>query len=289
MPITFAEARTEKACAAAILKADDAERTLTHLITRRVVDRDGDVVEPRGGRLDNYRKNPVVLLGHYGDMPIGRNLSLEASDEDIVAVTQFAGMEQAHEEAETVYRLYRDGFMRAWSIGFRGLIIGREPVLPGQKGVTFLEWELYEYSAVPIPSNPDALSRMVKAYTLPEGATEADLLNAVRKNRKVFFDVGAVMAKAAELEDVKTRLFRELCRVDAERDLPIKKAEAIHTVTKDMMDRMEECQGHLKSAMAIVDDVMGQMGEEMQAPAAEVKSESFLAAVRDAFREALSR
>lgn len=196
MAITFAEARTEKAYAAAILKADDAERTITHLITRRIVDRDGDVVEPRGGQFDNFRKNPVVLLGHFSDLPIGRNLSLEPSDEDIVAVTQFAGLDQANAEAETVYRLYRDGFMRAWSIGFRGLVIGREPVLPGQKGVTFLEWELYEYSAVPIPSNADALSRMVKAYTLPEGATEADLLDAVRKDRRVFFDMGAALGRS---------------------------------------------------------------------------------------------
>ena len=178
----------------AIRQANDAERTIEHVITARSVDRDGDVVEPKGVRTDNFRKNPVVLLGHSSwGFPVARNLALDVTDQDITALTQFAGTDQAHAEAETAYRLARDGFMKAWSIGFMPVTWSEDNALPGQDGWWFKETELYEYSLVAIPSNPDALSRMAKGFGLPAGATEKDLVDAVKKDRARYFDIGAAL------------------------------------------------------------------------------------------------
>jgi HK97 family phage prohead protease len=181
-----------------ILKADDSKRTIEHIITKRVVDRAGDVVEPRGGRFDAYKKNPVVLFGHDSwNFPVGRNLSLTPSDTEIAAVTQFAGLDQAHPEAETAYRLARDGFLKAWSIGFMPITWSEDKALPHQDGWWFKEWELYEYSLVPIPANPDAVTSFAKAYGLPIGATERDLLDHIKKDRQPYWDVAASLTRAA--------------------------------------------------------------------------------------------
>lgn len=183
-----------------VRQANDERRTIEHVITRRLVDRDGDVVEPGGARIENYRKNPVVLFGHFSfGFPIGQNLELAISREEIVAVTQFAGLDQASEEAERAYRLARDGFLRAWSIGFMPITWSEDRAFPEQTGWWFKEWELMEYSLVALPSNPAALSRMAKAYGLPPGATELDLADAVRRDRQPYWDIAASLATAKTL------------------------------------------------------------------------------------------
>lgn len=178
----------------AVKRSDDAKRMIEHVITARTVDRDGDVVEPKGIRTENFRKNPVVLLGHSSwGFPVGRCLGLAVTADEIVAQTEFAGLDQAAPEAETAYRLARDGFMNAWSIGFMPITWSEDKALPTQDGWWFKETELYEYSLVAIPSNPEALSRFAKGLALPNGASEADFLDAVKKDRKRYFDVGAAL------------------------------------------------------------------------------------------------
>lgn len=181
-----------------IRSVNDQARTIEHVITARVVDRDGDVIEPRGVRSENFMKNPVTLFGHDSwSFPIGRCLSLDVSSDKIIAVTQFAGLDQASPEAEQAYRLNRDGFLRAWSIGFMPITWSEDKALPGQDGWWFKESELYEYSNVCIPSNPEALSRFAKAYGLPSGATEKDLAQAISTTRTPYWDIAASLIVAA--------------------------------------------------------------------------------------------
>ena len=65
---------------------DDA--TITMVLTRRVVDRDSEVIEPKGGRFENFAKNPVFLWAHmYREPSIGKVMmdTMERSDEEIAA------------------------------------------------------------------------------------------------------------------------------------------------------------------------------------------------------------
>lgn len=51
----------------------DVNRTFTFTISSATVDRMGDSVAVEGWKLDNYKRNPVVLWGHDGSMlPVGR-------------------------------------------------------------------------------------------------------------------------------------------------------------------------------------------------------------------------
>jgi len=134
------------------------ERALTVVITTRTVDRDGEVIDPKGAELSNYEKNPVVLWAHdYKSPPIGRCLWLRQTKDNIKAKVQFAETQFADE----IYRLYKDGYLRAWSIGFipKEWEDGDGEKTPKR---TYKKWELLEFSAVPVPANPEALTLAVQ-------------------------------------------------------------------------------------------------------------------------------
>ena len=120
------------------------------------VDRHGDTVAPAGWRLDAYRDNPVVLWAHdYGEPAIGRAEAVWSDGRALRARLEFAPTEFAGQ----VERLYRQGYQRGVSVGFRPLRFEerRDPVNGAFLGIRFLEQELLEISAVPVPANGGAL------------------------------------------------------------------------------------------------------------------------------------
>ncbi|MGB9697300.1 MAG: HK97 family phage prohead protease [Ignavibacteria bacterium] len=140
---------------------DDEKMTLTHFITTVTPDRYGEIVNPYGMDSRNFRKNPVVLFGHNASkMVIGKNLSLRIDDFGVKATTQFADTEVGRE----IYRLNRDGFLNAWSIGFipKKVIHRGEKKNDSESFTVIEEWELIEYSSVVIPANPDSLNLLLK-------------------------------------------------------------------------------------------------------------------------------
>src|SRR5262249_5893495 len=168
---------------------DDKRRVLRHRISAQIVDRDGDVVVSSGGQVKAFLEhNPVVFLNHAArGLPIARSLDVITGRTEVEAETQFAGLDQMHPTAETVYRLSRAAFMHARPMGVTAdtAHVSREAMFPGQRGRTIKQWELLEYSAVGIPANPQAKSAMVQSLiakgllTLPDGATDEDLGKAL--------------------------------------------------------------------------------------------------------------
>lgn len=139
--------------------ADDKARTLVVRISTKNPDRSNDIVEPRGVVLDNYMRNPVVALSHnYKDLPIARAKDIQITDDGITATVEFPA-EGTYDKADTVYKLYKEGFMNAWSIGFMPSEYSERKDENGY-GYTFTKWELLEFSAVLVPDNPEALTIM---------------------------------------------------------------------------------------------------------------------------------
>lgn len=148
-----------------IREIDEGERTITGLITTDAVDRYNEVVDPSGVILDNYLRNPVVLLNHFSwGLPIGKNMWIKKEKKGLLAKTQFADTL----EAMDVFKLYKDGFMKAWSIGFipRKTEVPEDPQVAGYRR-KFISWELLEYSAVTIPANPEALTNALDRLESP--------------------------------------------------------------------------------------------------------------------------
>ena len=128
--------------------------TLRSVISTALPDRAGDVIIPAGlANRAEFLRNPVVLWAHRRDLPpIGFCTKLEVLADRVVATTRFC--EESAFSAE-VYRLCRLGVIRGWSIGFRPLA---DAPRPGTRGRRVSRWELLEYSAVPVPENPEALT-----------------------------------------------------------------------------------------------------------------------------------
>lgn len=135
-------------------KSSGEDRRLIVKISTSTPDRSNDVVIPQGVVLDNYLKNPVVALMHnYHDLPIAKAENVTIAEDSIYADVVFPD-EGIHSVSDTVYKLIKGGFMNAWSIGFAP--VESEPNADG--GTTFKKWELWEFSAVLVPDNPEALT-----------------------------------------------------------------------------------------------------------------------------------
>lgn len=137
-------------------RIDPETRTIDFIVSNATRDRDGDIVDPNGWELDRYRSNPVVLWAHNpGELPVARALSIGVEDNALRAVARFATAEE-NPKADMVFRLYQGGYLNAVSAGFmpREFEMFEED---GRRGARFFKQELWEFSAVPIPSNPDAL------------------------------------------------------------------------------------------------------------------------------------
>ena len=153
----------------------EGERAVVATINTDAVDRYRTVILPKGAKLENYRKNPVVLLQHgpglFGGggppLPIGRNAWIKITNGRMVAKTVFAPADVS-EDAERVFRMYQSDFMRAWSVSFDPIEYGKPTpeelrAKPdwAEADLIFREWELLEYSAVVVPGNPQALTEAV--------------------------------------------------------------------------------------------------------------------------------
>ncbi len=131
-------------------------------LTSKKVDRHGEVVIPNGINLDNFKNNPIVLFGHgfRNNVPVGK-----IKPESFKITNTYVDADVIFDEdgedpfAKMIGSKVRNGFLNAGSIGFRPTVIGDDPVMTGQRGATILEWELFEFSIVPIPSNADALAK----------------------------------------------------------------------------------------------------------------------------------
>ena len=135
-------------------------------LTTPARDRQGDVIVPTGARLRWFRANPVVLWAHRCDLPpIGRvdPDSLRVSEQGIEADVLF---DEGSVVGREVYGLYDRGVMRAWSVGFIPLKwkVIEDPATHRAQGYRVEEWELLELSAVPVPANPEALTRETRRY-----------------------------------------------------------------------------------------------------------------------------
>ena len=145
------------ATAGALAMAREVE-ALTVTVSTGDVDRHGDVVSPEGWRLESYRRNPVVLWAHnYRQPAIGRAPAVWQEGQALLARIEFAPTEFAGQ----VVALYRDGYQRGVSVGFRPLRFEerRDARSGAFLGIRFLEQELLEISAVPVPANRAALLR----------------------------------------------------------------------------------------------------------------------------------
>ena len=156
--------------------AERAAGPVTFVLSTDEVDRHGDVVSAAGWRLEAYRENPVLLWAHdYRHPAIGRAVSVWTEPNRLLAKVEFAPSVFAQEVAA----LYAAGFQWGVSVGFRPIRWEerRDSRTGAFIGLKYLEQELLEVSAVPVPANRSALRRDVGS----DGGLDA-LLSELRRH-----------------------------------------------------------------------------------------------------------
>ena len=149
----------------------DREPIMTFAISTEDVDRHGDVLAVDGWRLESYLQNPVFLWAHdYARPVIGRAARVWKGARELLAEMDWAPTEFAQEVAA----LYRSGYQRGVSVGFRPIRYEerRDARTGAFLGIRFLEQELLEVSAVPVPANASALRRRIRG--LEQGFDQMD-------------------------------------------------------------------------------------------------------------------
>ena len=173
---------------------DGEERTVVQVISTRDIDRDQEILDPKGCITSEYEANPVVMWAHdYSLPPVAKCVEIKATEDKIVAKAVYSETDFAND----IFTLKREGILSAASVGFMPI----EYVIQGAPGwaeaidklgkrwgmgpkdfkdvfAIHTKWLLLEYSDVPIPSNPQALQVAAKSLSLSlETVTRLNLVD----------------------------------------------------------------------------------------------------------------
>lgn len=161
----------------ATVRAVDAEkRTVDVVASTEAVDSHGTVLV-QDWNLERFARNPVVLWAHNAtlgmdELPIGRCTRCEVVNGQLEATILFAGAD-VNPRAEQVFQAYRQGYLRAVSVGFYPHSY-RWEMRDDVEVLVLSQNELFELSCVPVGSNPDALARALAARSTPGPAPAKD-------------------------------------------------------------------------------------------------------------------
>lgn len=229
------------------------ENPLVFVMSDDSVDRMGDVIDPKGWVLRNFKANPMALFNHDSDMPIGRWKNVRVEGGKLLGELEF-GPEGACPITDKMRSFVAAGMMRAVSVGFRPL--AADPIEGSRGGIHYKAAELMECSLVSIPANPNAL-QVAKSLNLSEDVRSlifgetADGIDAVERrgpsgetadpssHRKT----GTMATLAERIVDAQNELVR-LKDVLTEH---LKADDADDVVTVELADKIEKQETALAS------------------------------------------
>lgn len=162
--------KTKKHFLMGVVKANKDTGGFSFIASTGAVDRQGEVVDPKGWQVERFKQNPVILWAHnYAELPVGKATSIRMDDKGLYVDGVFASEEQ-NPKAQQVRALYEGGFLSAVSVGFIPL---------ERDGNIITKSELLEISVVPVPANPEALSLMKTSMQLDASLVKSmeDALN----------------------------------------------------------------------------------------------------------------
>jgi HK97 family phage prohead protease len=172
-------------------RLDSKTRVITFVGTKESPDRTGDIIRVGGWEFDNFQKNPVFLWNHDPSIPpIGKILKIQTIGKEVHFDVKFAPA-SVNEFADTVFKLFSEGFLSAVSVGF--IVKDLEPIFSNDGnlvGLDIIRQELLELSAVAIPAHQDALA--ASAYGAKYDAFcdeyEKNMIDAEKMSKAVSLD-----------------------------------------------------------------------------------------------------
>lgn len=169
----------------AVTKSEADRPATLDIISTKDVDRDGEVLLPQGCDMSSYDKTPTVLFGHeYREIPVGVSKWRKVTDDNILSRTEYYKNQLARDVFEAREALGNSvGFIpKKWVDNPENkesgdVYWGAQPnydeelyentlsdnSIEGRPARIFLEWELLEYSKVPVAANPSAVTLALKS------------------------------------------------------------------------------------------------------------------------------
>jgi len=150
-------------------QAGDEDNIITFIASSQIADREGDIVMLDGLDCSDYLTNPVFMWVHdLGDKPplgAGLEVTIDKSDINKPKLLITVLFQQVQQFAREVCELYKLGYLKAVSIGFRSKINGLKFPTEAERsalgmrpgGLIFIGSELYELSGCPVGMNQEAL------------------------------------------------------------------------------------------------------------------------------------
>lgn len=137
-------------------EGDEGKPILHYIISTGTVDRHDDTVNPKGWRLKNYKKAPVVLWNHDHCIPaIAKSVETWVADDALHARAEFVPRD-TNAFAGMIFEMARDGFLPGCSVGFAPLKYTFNTER-SDWAIDYTEQELLEWSVVNVGANPEAL------------------------------------------------------------------------------------------------------------------------------------
>jgi HK97 family phage prohead protease len=136
-------------------EGDDANFIIRGVFSTPDMDRHDEQILQNGWDLKAYLTNPVILFAHDQYTPaVGKAIEIGLDEKgNLSGAIQFAVNE--FELAATLYKLYKGGFMRAFSVGFENSVYEEDRE---NDALVLKENILYEISCVNVPANAMALA-----------------------------------------------------------------------------------------------------------------------------------
>ena len=161
-----------------VLRKAPAKDTLTSnllefVLSDATIDRMGDTINPHGWDLAEFRRNPICLLNHSPDQPIGTWENVGVINNQLRGHLKLAP-EGTSPRIDEIIKLVNARVLRSVSVGF--VPIEYKPRANG-KGIDYQRQRMLETSLVSIPANASATlieARKVEARALGIASSSID-------------------------------------------------------------------------------------------------------------------
>lgn len=241
-------------------------RVLRYVCSDATVDRMGDVIKQEGWKLENFKKNPVVMGFHdYSTFPVGNALSVGVIDGKLKMNILFIDKE-VNEEADKAFKMAKSGFMRAGSVGFNPIkhhqatAEEQKELGLGQYGIMFEEQELMEFSVCGVPANANAIQESISKGMMKkkdfQGFVKQEILDEVKDVEEVSptIDITSLQTKTTPFEEpteVPTK--KPFIELDEEKESELKEGTFADLINELVDKRVNEAlAAHTEKAGAVL-------------------------------------
>lgn len=128
---------------------DDGTVYIEGWANKAVVDRGKDLIPKSAWKVDNYKKNSIMLFNHDHSTPIGRMIDVEAKDDGLYVKGRISN--SSDPTISRVRDLVKEGILNSFSVG---IMVDGEDFKDGVNHVKSAE--LHEVSIVSVPMNQDS-------------------------------------------------------------------------------------------------------------------------------------